>query len=364
MKPTEDQIQVAQGALYLVDHIGSPPPGMQFRQFTEQAIAQHLEQHPYFYLDKKAKSRNPVTMPWMRRYLRELSVKAKASLDPPQSDRDDYADKLLRRGTTEGFPADLLSRFEYDRAAFSEADLSGYTPQAEESEDDEHTSEANINEDGKDLDPQRQNVLVGSSDLQDSGERRLRGVPARPLSPSRDSQASFKPTKEDANGVGYEEDEKEDGDEDGDESDRYSDAKDQIENLISEHELQPPLAPAAEAIEQNEPQIQSRADPGKRKYGDRNLGDSDEDELATKPSEPKKRKTSTEPVQRIEHPEVVIPGAASLTKVSSQLTLDKSTALEPDAAHGLGHTIDMQSGVVEVQDSQPSQRSPASQAVD
>jgi hypothetical protein len=118
---TQDQIQVAQGALYLIDHIGPAPPGMDFRQFTDQAITDHLKQHTYHYrprIPTGPDNRSLVTLAWMRRWIRDLSAKAKASFYQAESNGDDNADKLFRKGTTEGFPENLLRRYGYDRATF------------------------------------------------------------------------------------------------------------------------------------------------------------------------------------------------------------------------------------------------------
>ena len=126
---TQDQIQVAQGALYMIDHIGPAPPNMDFRRFTDQAMTDHLKQHTYHYRPRNPTGpdgRSLVTVVWMRRWIRDLSAKAKPSFYQAESHTDDNADKLFRKGTTEGFPDNILRRYGYDRATFSEADLPGY----------------------------------------------------------------------------------------------------------------------------------------------------------------------------------------------------------------------------------------------
>ena len=48
----EQKTQLAQGALYLIDHTGTcPNDKKKLRQFTEDAIARHLTQHTYYYQD-------------------------------------------------------------------------------------------------------------------------------------------------------------------------------------------------------------------------------------------------------------------------------------------------------------------------
>jgi hypothetical protein len=125
---TELQIQVAQGALFLLDNIGNPPPNTNFRDFTDQAISDHLERHSYYSQPNRtagSRNRKPVTSVWLRRYLRDLSTKAQGSFYEPKLAKDDNADKLFRKGTTEGFSDDLLEKYGYNKATFSEADLPG-----------------------------------------------------------------------------------------------------------------------------------------------------------------------------------------------------------------------------------------------
>lgn len=83
----------------------------------------------------------PVTSNWMRKYFKNLLAKTGSSSYSSKPERDDSADKLFRKGTTRDIPAEVLARYEYDRATFSEADLPGYIGDADVADDDEDTVE-------------------------------------------------------------------------------------------------------------------------------------------------------------------------------------------------------------------------------
>ena len=129
MKLTEQQVQVAQGALFLIDNIGQCPPNTVFRDFTNRAISVHLRRHTYYYQQKNqpgSQTRILATSRWIRRYMNTHWMRKYSTSFPPQQKSDDFADTLFRYGSTESFPADVLSSCEYDKATFSEADLPGY----------------------------------------------------------------------------------------------------------------------------------------------------------------------------------------------------------------------------------------------
>lgn len=118
-----------QGALYLIDHIGRPPKGVDFRSFTNQAIVDHLQQHSYRYERKNNTKDLALADPaWMRKYFGSLEDKVKKfdkSYTPDSRGRDP-ADRLFRKGTTKDFPNEVLTAFKYDKATFSESALPAY----------------------------------------------------------------------------------------------------------------------------------------------------------------------------------------------------------------------------------------------
>ena len=445
MALTRDQIQVAQGALYLIDHIGQPPPDIKFRHFTEQAMKDHLEQHTYYHRGPGGpNSRDRVTLAWMRRYMRELFTKATASFYQPGSSTtmDDRSDKVFRKGTTEGFPDRVLKRFMYDRATFSEAELPGYEGGAGLADDDEEDA---VKED--EITKTNNTKLESRKRVRDSlvhfvSSKKLRTGATHITSPSRSSQKSFRTSAD----MESEKDE----DDDNDRYSSYSDANealgiqnDQAElylqaqasaNLLTrvkpttarattseEEESAPqvqsperrgggllkrqapypaatptaatkpvplplpsatkdsnaPQAPSRNALdnvlsqikrrngsnleqtESKQPSVRASVESGKRKRGNEDLGDAIEYEVAIKPTERKKSKTSIK-IGPSRHPQVVIPGAASPLRASSQPTLDTSTVLENDM-QGAEHASDGRSVENEIRDPQPSQPAVSSQ---
>lgn len=155
---TEQQIRTARGALYLIDHVGTPPKGANFRLFTNQAIEKHLERHSYYYYQRNQQSdpahRKLVTMPWMRQHFLGLFRKTNRQFYEPRVPGDDTTDMLLRKGSTRGFPDSVLSTYRYDRATFSESDLPPY--------------EGDVDEDTSDSDA----IEVAEKDAIDSGQQR------------------------------------------------------------------------------------------------------------------------------------------------------------------------------------------------
>ena len=144
---TEQQVQVAQGALFLIDNIGSPPPNADFRLFMNNAIADHLKRHTYYYQQRNLPgrvNRRRVTSNWMREWFKTLLGKVSGSLHQSELQGENAAEKLLRRRTTQGFSAEVLSKYGYDKATFSEADLPGYSRHPGVAEDEEATEEDEI----------------------------------------------------------------------------------------------------------------------------------------------------------------------------------------------------------------------------
>ena len=217
MKPTEQQIQIAQGALFLIDNIGRPPPNTNFREYTDQAITEHLARHTYYYQKKNQSNRIRVTLRWLRQYMRSYWMR-KHHNNFPVNANDGYSDALFRYGNTDGFPADVLSTYEYDRAIFSEADLPGYVSQATEAEDDDDALEAYKEKGDHAIEPVPKEASDDGSDLEATSKRRQRGVATRSSSSSKNSQKSFVPANDDKDHAGSENEGHEDPDDDADDS--------------------------------------------------------------------------------------------------------------------------------------------------
>lgn len=131
----------------------------------------------------------------MRKYFKNLLAKTGSSFYRAESERDDSADKFFRKGTTIGFPADVLARYEYDRATFSEADLPGYIGDVDVADDDEdtvkvHGSTGNINNNTEPRPRKPSTARSGNQGLLIDQPTEA----ARVSSPSWSSQKSFRTT--------------------------------------------------------------------------------------------------------------------------------------------------------------------------
>lgn len=444
MKLTSHHIQVAQGALFLVDNIGPPPPNTDFRQFTNNAIAQHLQRHSYFYQQRNQpgpENRIPVTSNWMRKYFLSLLGKARPLFYQAESERDDSADKCFRKGTTKGFPDDVLARYEYNRATFSEADLPGYIGDADVTDDDEDAVEMHgATGNDKSTGPRPSKLNPGSSGDRDSFSEQPTEAAHVP-SPAVGSHKSFRTTGDAENMK----------DEDDEEDCTYSDANENfgdqpglhgrgrtpansatqdnpasVQEGASEAEEHPvkvqslekrggglpknpalhsartstaatesilfhpsstvqgsnalsPPSRARNAIESalsrakrrngsdperdglEQPANHPPVDIGKRKRSDEDISGSFEDEMAMKPTERKKNKTSIKLGRNVVHPRVIIPRATPPPRASSELSFGASTPLVANATHGVENPNGMQPQVEEVKDSQSSQHAASTQ---
>jgi hypothetical protein len=219
-KYSKHQLQTAQGALYLIDHVGDPPPGMNFRQFTDQAISKHLERHSYYSPKKEEGHLTMFDLGAMRRRLRDLWIKNInfRTCTLPQLEGEDLVDTLLRKGTTEIFQREMLSnRYKYDRITFSESDLPGHADsisEAEGDEDDVAQAKAQVDQEGEQLEDEE---AVGGARHQAEIKKLSRRAAAHRLSPTKDSDTSFKPMQDDMSSEG--------------ENDVYFDVNDKLEGV-------------------------------------------------------------------------------------------------------------------------------------
>jgi hypothetical protein len=195
------QVETAQGALFLIDNIGKQPPGSNFRQFTDQAISEHLRRHSYFYQKRNDEKLTLVDLSAMRRRVRDLWSKNKNAhtCDLQQLKGDDVVDAIFRKGSTKIFQSELLRiSYKYDRTTFSEFDLPGdveSTSQAEGNEDSDSQAEAEIGQKGKQLENE-EGVAGPHPRVVVKTLSRRAAAPLR--SPTRDSDTSFKPMQDES----------------------------------------------------------------------------------------------------------------------------------------------------------------------
>lgn len=310
---------------------------------------------------------------------KHLPPQTESSFYPSQLKGDDFADTLFRKGSTDGFPAEVLEKYGYNKATFSEANLPGYTPQTEESEHDE-------------------NALGGY------GEHGSKTSAARNSSPSSNSQLSLGTAREDRDYASSGKDELESESEEEDDDERFSDVKDGIsesgfqlqtdasveasasppatvgpavvEEMPSETEgflqqVETPKKrgrgrPRKEAVPESAQRSlhsvvenngasrssshsgsvflnqQPRARPlvkiGKKKASDTDLGGSNEDGVAIESPATKKIKTSIKISPNAGKSKAVIPGAASPSGASSKV--DASNAPEAGVMPGVSPADD------------------------
>jgi hypothetical protein len=129
-------------------------------------------------------------------------------------------------------------------------------------------------------------------------------------------------------------------------------AKNAIESAPSWARKRNSSDPEHDRLEQ--PTIRFSVDIGKRKRSDDDVGDSVEDEVAIEPTVRKKNMTSIKLGPDVLHPQVVIPGASTPPKGSSELTFGASTPLAANATLNIENPSSMQPQVEEVKDSQSS----------
>lgn len=163
-----------------------------------------------------------MTLVWFRNWFKNLLYKLGSSIDQSELKCDNAAEKLLRRGTTQGFSAEVLSCYGYDKATFSEAALPGYKGHAAVPDDEDAVGE-DESTGTNNAEPLSRNQIRDSSVQFVSANGMPLGAAQVP-SPSRSSQKSFRTTDDvESEKVGDDED---DGHDDRHSS--YSDAKEDI----------------------------------------------------------------------------------------------------------------------------------------
>ena len=118
---TQQETSFAQGALFIVDNAGPCPPGMNMGDFHNMTIANHLKNHSYFV----GKSRELVDVKRMRVKMNNLAGAPKTKDFYQPSSTETRVEAFFRLGSTP-IQSLVLSRYNYDEANFSEADLPAY----------------------------------------------------------------------------------------------------------------------------------------------------------------------------------------------------------------------------------------------
>lgn len=125
---SEQKIQLAQGALFLIDNAGTcPNDKKELRQFTEAAIARHLTQHTYYYQDhgrSGERYKKRVDTGKFRSSFKDLfSTRTKHTFR--RSNPEDTADALFKQ-KSKAIMENALKEYRYDFGTFSESDLPAF----------------------------------------------------------------------------------------------------------------------------------------------------------------------------------------------------------------------------------------------
>lgn len=123
---SEQDIRLAQGALFVIDNTGPCPDGKKYRTFIDAAIAHHLTRHTYYYQDRGrpgAKNTRRATARKFRNSLQALWEYVK-----PESRGRKGGDRAEALFTlkSEAITAEALQIYAYDPRTFSETDLPGF----------------------------------------------------------------------------------------------------------------------------------------------------------------------------------------------------------------------------------------------
>ena len=119
----QDRKKLTLGALFLLDHTPDPPEEMEWHNYAEWAITEHLERHSYYYYPKG--KRTLVTAVTMRKRILEMcNINAKKPIQERHHGFKDKVAFVLGHGGTNLLREHFLKREEYDKSTFSESRLS------------------------------------------------------------------------------------------------------------------------------------------------------------------------------------------------------------------------------------------------
>lgn len=126
----QDSKELTLGALFLLDHAPEPAKDMEWHEYSEWAITEHLSRHSYYYQPNS--KRTLVTATRMRKRILEMCrYNAK---DPIQERRHGFKDKVafvFEHGGTGLLKEDFLKREGYDKNTFSESRLSRHVSEGD-----------------------------------------------------------------------------------------------------------------------------------------------------------------------------------------------------------------------------------------
>jgi hypothetical protein len=123
-------LRLAQGALFIVDNAGTCPPSMTTREFQDMVIENHLKDHTYY----SGNTRERVDSQKMRKRIGDFAHTRLTGIKFEPESGENKTDAVFRLGS-DPLPPELLSRYNYDKATFSEADLPAYIPLNSQSEE-------------------------------------------------------------------------------------------------------------------------------------------------------------------------------------------------------------------------------------
>ena len=121
----QDGKELTLGALFLLDNAPDPPHDMEWHEYSEWAIAEHLSRHSYYYYPKS--KRTLATAATIRKRVLEIcKYNAKKPIQERQHGFKDKVAFVFEHGGTDLLKEDFLKREEYDKTTFSESRLSKY----------------------------------------------------------------------------------------------------------------------------------------------------------------------------------------------------------------------------------------------
>lgn len=129
-KLLQDGKDLTLGILYLLDNAPDPPEEMEWHEYSDWAIAEHLKQHSYYYHPKN--KRTLATAAKMRSRLLEMcSLNTKTPIQHRHHGYKDKAAFVFAEGGTDLFRKSFLERQGYNKETFSESRLSKHVSQKE-----------------------------------------------------------------------------------------------------------------------------------------------------------------------------------------------------------------------------------------
>jgi len=190
----QDGKELTLGILFILDNSPDPPEDMEWREYSEWAIAEHLKRHSYYHHLKG--KRTLATVAKMRSRMLDMCPWNRKPTMPKPNRRGEFKDNvdvLFGCGGTDLLQKRFLENQGYDRSTFSESQLSKHVSEAENPGDaktdgrpEDETSEENS---GNDTVASNTNSLVVGEEQNRENEGGAAASPSiQPALPSPSSQ--------------------------------------------------------------------------------------------------------------------------------------------------------------------------------